>query len=68
MAVAGCGGGGGGGGAVTSNPGTPGDTCIVAVTGTAGSGRTALSHDVTFTLNVLLQAGEGEDMHVLGAG
>jgi len=46
-----CGGGGGGGGGST-NPGTPGGTYTLIVTGTVGSGTSALSHSVTLSLNV----------------
>jgi len=46
-----CGGGGGGGGG-SSNPGTPAGSYTLTVTGTFGSGSTALSHSITLTLNV----------------
>jgi hypothetical protein len=46
------GGGGGGGGGGPSNPGTTPGGYILTVTGTAGSGSSALSHSVTLTLNV----------------
>ena len=50
LALAGC---GGGGATMTpSNPGTPAGTYTLKVTGTAGSGSSALSHSVTLTLNV----------------
>jgi hypothetical protein len=42
----------GGGGNQPSNPGTPAGTYVLTVTGTAGSGSTALSHNVTLTLTV----------------
>jgi hypothetical protein len=42
----------GGGGNRTSNPGTLAGTYVLTVTGTAGSGSTALSHNVTLTLTV----------------
>jgi rhodanese-related sulfurtransferase len=42
----------GGGGNRTSNAGTPAGTYVLTVTGTAGSGSTALSHNVTLTLTV----------------
>jgi hypothetical protein len=44
-----CGSGGGGG---SSNPGTPPGSYTLTVTGTLGSGATALSHSITLTLNV----------------
>lgn len=50
LALAGCGGGGGGGSLSTS--GTPAGTYNLTVTGTVGSGSTALSHSVTLTLKV----------------
>ena len=53
LALAGCGGGGGGGGGgPVGNPGTPSGTYSLTVTGTTGSGATALSHAVTLTLKV----------------
>jgi hypothetical protein len=51
MVLAACGGGGGGGGGST-NPGTPAGTYTLTVTGTVGTGTTALSHSVTLALNV----------------
>jgi len=50
LGLAGCGGGGGGGG--PSNPGTPAGTYSLRVTGSTGSGSSALSHSVTLTLTV----------------
>jgi hypothetical protein len=51
--IAACGGGGGGGGGGgPTNPGTPAGTYTLTVTGKVGSGSTALSHNVTLTLNV----------------
>ena len=44
LALAGCGGGG--------NPGTPPGTYSLTVTGTVGSGSSALTHGVAVTLNV----------------
>jgi hypothetical protein len=53
FALAGCGGGGGGGGTgPTQNPGTPAGTYNLTVTGTTGSGSSALSHNVALTLTV----------------
>lgn len=53
LALAGCGGGsGGGGGGTPSNPGTPAGTYSLIVTGTVGSGASALSHNVSLTLTV----------------
>jgi VCBS repeat-containing protein len=46
-----CGGGGGGGGGST-NPGTPAGSYALTVTGTFGSGSTALSHSIALTLSV----------------
>jgi hypothetical protein len=51
LALAGCGGGGGSAN-VTHNPGTPAGNYTLTVTGTAGSGSSALGHSVTLTLNV----------------
>ena len=51
LAVAGCGVQSGGGG-TTSDPGTPAGTYTLTVTGTAGSGASAVSHDVKLTLVV----------------
>jgi hypothetical protein len=48
LAVGACGGGGGG----MHDPGTPVGTYTLTVTGTAGSGSSALSHNVTLTLKV----------------
>jgi hypothetical protein len=50
LALAGCG--GGGGTKTPSNPGTPAGTYNLTVTGTTGSGSSAMSHNVTLTLNV----------------
>ena len=53
LALAGCGGGGSIGSTTTpSNPGTPAGTYPLTVTGTAGSGSSAVSHSVTLTLTV----------------
>jgi len=49
LALAGCGGGGGG---VTQNPGTPAGAYTLTVTGTVGTGSSAVSHSVKLTLNV----------------
>jgi len=46
LGIAACGGGG------PSNPGTPKGTYTVTVTGSLGSGSTAINHTVTLTLNV----------------
>jgi hypothetical protein len=51
LALAGCGGGGGSAN-VTHNPGTPAGNYTLTVTGSAGSGSSALSHSVTLTLIV----------------
>jgi hypothetical protein len=49
----GCGGGsGGGGGGGSGDPGTPPGSYAITVTGTSGSGSTALTHTTTFTLVV----------------
>ena len=48
LAVGAC----GGGGAEMHDPGTPAGTYTLTVTGTAGSGSSALSHNVTLTLKV----------------
>jgi photosystem II stability/assembly factor-like uncharacterized protein len=50
LALTGCGGGGGGGGGGT--PGTPAGTYPLTVTGSTGSGASAVSHSVTLTLTV----------------
>ncbi len=50
LGLAGCGGGGGGGS--TPNPGTPAGTYSLTVTGTTGSGASAVSHAVTLKLTV----------------
>ena len=50
LALAGCGGGGGGG--VTHDPGTPAGTYSLTVTGTTGSGASAVSHNMTLKLTV----------------
>jgi hypothetical protein len=52
LAIAACGGGGGGAPVSPSNPGTPAGTYTLTITGTAGSGSTALHHSTTLTLNV----------------
>jgi hypothetical protein len=52
LAACGGGGGGGGGGGTTSNPGTPAGTYTLTVTGSSGSGSSALSHSVTLKLTV----------------
>lgn len=55
LALTECGGGNGGGGfgpPVITDPGTPNGTFMLTVTGTAGSGATAVSHIVTLTLDV----------------
>jgi len=52
LALAGCAGGGAGGGTTTSNPGTPAGTYNLTVTGSTGSGSSALSHNVALTLTV----------------
>jgi hypothetical protein len=44
---AGCGGGGGGGPNPMTNPGTPAGTYTLTVTGSATSGSTTLSHNIT---------------------
>jgi 6-phosphogluconolactonase (cycloisomerase 2 family) len=49
LALAGC---GGGGVTTTHNPGTSAGSYTLTVTGSTGSGTTALSHTMTFTLNV----------------
>jgi hypothetical protein len=49
LGLAGCGGGSGGG---SHKPGTPAGTYFLTVTGTAGSGSTALSRSLILTLNV----------------
>jgi hypothetical protein len=51
LALAGCGGGGGSSN-VTHDPGTPAGTSKLTVTGSTGSGSSALSHSVTLTLTV----------------
>lgn len=51
LALAGCGGVGGSAN-VTHNPGTPAGTYKLTVSGTVGSGSSALSHSMTLTLNV----------------
>ncbi len=55
FALAGCGGGSGGGGSgppVITDPGTPVGNYPLTVTGTTGSGASAVSHSVTLTLSV----------------
>jgi hypothetical protein len=52
LVMAACGGGGGSSGSGPTNPGTPAGTYNLTVTGTAGSGSTALSHSVALTLTV----------------
>jgi hypothetical protein len=47
LALAGC-----GGSARVTNPGTPPGTYTLTVTGTAGSGSSALSHSMKLTLTV----------------
>jgi len=49
LALAGC---GGGGETTTRNPGTSAGSYTLTVTGSTDSGTTALTHTVTFTLNV----------------
>ncbi len=51
LVLAGCGGGGAGGGG-GGNPGTPPGTYSLTVTGSVGSGSSALTHNVTLTLTV----------------
>lgn len=51
-ALAGCGGGGTGGSGATANPRTPAGNYTLSVTGTIGSGSSAVSHSVALTLNV----------------
>jgi len=48
-AMAGC---GGGGPPAGSNHGTPTGTYVLTVTGTVGSGSSAVTHSVSLTLNV----------------
>jgi len=50
LALASCG--GGGGSSVPQNPGTPAGTYPLTVTGTVGSGSSALSHSMTLTLTI----------------
>ena len=52
LALAACGGGGGSVSVTPTNPGTPAGTYPLTVTGTVGSGSSALSHSVTLTLTV----------------
>jgi uncharacterized repeat protein (TIGR03803 family) len=52
LVMAACGGGGEGGGGGTSNPGTPPGAYTITLTGSSGSGTSALSRSVKLTLTV----------------
>jgi len=52
LGIAACGGGGGSGSPGPNNPGTPAGNYTLTVTGTVGSGGSAVSHSTTLTLTV----------------